>query len=60
MSKRFRSRDVDQGWLLPPSRHDFVPAGHPAHLLRGLDQVRHEWTLVCTAHNLNKLATARA
>lgn len=38
MSKTFRSWDVDQAWLLPPSLHDFVPAGHPAHLLR--DAVR--------------------
>ena len=27
-------------------------------LLRGLDQVRDEWALICTAHNLLKLATA--
>jgi transposase len=27
---------VDQVWLLPPSVHDFVPAGHPAHLVREL------------------------
>ncbi len=32
--------DVDQVWLLPPSVHDFVPAGHPAHLVRnGFDVV---------------------
>jgi transposase len=36
MSKTFRAWDVDQVWLLPPSVHDFVPAGHPAHLLREL------------------------
>lgn len=36
MSKTFRAWDVDQVWLLPPSLHDFVPAGHPAHLLREL------------------------
>jgi transposase len=36
MSKSFRSWDVDQVWLLPPSIHDFVPAGHPAHLVREL------------------------
>ncbi|MGH6942700.1 MAG: transposase, partial [Geminicoccaceae bacterium] len=36
MSKTFRAWDVDQGWLLPPSVHDFVPAGHPAHLVREL------------------------
>lgn len=27
-------------------------------LLRGLDQVRCEWAMICTAHNLLKLATA--
>jgi transposase len=25
---------VDQEWLLPASVHDFVAAGHPAHLTR--------------------------
>ena len=34
MSKTFRAWDVDQVWLLPPSVHDFVPAGHPAHFVR--------------------------
>jgi transposase len=29
---------VDQEWLLPPSVHDFVPAGHAARLIR--DRVR--------------------
>lgn len=38
MSKTFRSWDVDQGWLLPPSIHEFVPAGHLAHFVR--DTVR--------------------
>jgi transposase len=36
MSKTFRAWDVDQVWLLAPSVHDFVPAGHPAHLVREL------------------------
>jgi transposase len=36
MSKTFRAWDVDQVWLLPPSVHDFVPASHPAHLVREL------------------------
>ena len=36
MSKTYRAWDVDQVWLLPPSVHDFVPAGHPAHLVREL------------------------
>lgn len=34
MSKTFRSWVVDQAWLLPPSVHDFVPAGHAAHFVR--------------------------
>jgi hypothetical protein len=38
MSKKFRAWDVDQGWLLPPSVHDFVLAGHLAHFVR--DTVR--------------------
>jgi transposase len=36
MSKTFGAWDGDQVWLLPPSVHDFVPAGHPAHLVREL------------------------
>ena len=38
MSKTFRAWDVDQAWLLPPSVHEFVPAGHLAHFVR--DTVR--------------------
>ena len=38
MSKTFRPWDVEQGWLLPPSVHDLVPAGHLAHFVR--DTVR--------------------
>ena len=34
MSKTFRSWDVDQVWLLPPSIHDFVPSGHAAYFVR--------------------------
>jgi transposase len=34
MRKTFRAWDVDQEWLLPPSLHDFVPAGHLAHFVR--------------------------
>jgi len=38
MAKIFRCWDVDQGWLLPPSVHEFVPPGHLAHFVR--DTVR--------------------
>jgi hypothetical protein len=38
MPKTFRPWDVDQGWLLPPSAHELVPAGHLAHFVR--DTVR--------------------
>jgi transposase len=38
MAKVFRSWDVDQGWLPPPSLHEFVPPGHMAHFVR--DTVR--------------------
>ncbi len=33
--------------------------GFRQFLLRGLDQVRGEWAMICTAHNLLKLAKAR-
>src|SRR5215217_6700624 len=38
MAKTYRSWDVDQGWLLPPSVHEFVPPDHLAHFVR--DTVR--------------------
>jgi len=38
MSKTFRSWDVDQVWLFPPSVRELVPEGHLAHLVR--DTVR--------------------
>lgn len=38
MAKVFRSGDVDQGWLLPRSLHEFVPPGHMAHFVQ--DTVR--------------------
>src|SRR4028119_1372714 len=38
MVKTFRSWDVDQSWLLPPSVHEFVPPGHLARFVR--DTVR--------------------
>ena len=36
MSKVFRPWKTDEVWLLPPSVADFVPVGHPAHLIRDL------------------------
>ena len=38
MAKTFGSWDVDQGWLLPPLVHEFVPSDHLAHFVR--DTVR--------------------
>jgi transposase len=38
MSKPFRSWDLDQQWLFPPSVRELVPDGHLAHLVR--DTVR--------------------
>ena len=43
MAKNFRPWDVDQVWLLPASIYDFVPAEHPADLVR--DIVRSELDL---------------
>ena len=43
MSKSFRPWKVDEVWLLPASIQDFVPPGHPAHLIR--DIVREELDL---------------
>jgi transposase len=36
MSKVFRPWKTNEVWLLPPSVADFVPVGHPAHLVRDL------------------------
>lgn len=43
MTKSFRPWRVDEIWLLPPSVQEFVPARHPAHLIR--DIVREELDL---------------
>ena len=48
MAKTFRSWDVDQGWLLPPSVHEFVPPGHLAHFVR--DTVREALDHYFAAH----------
>lgn len=39
MANYFRSWDVEQGWLLPASAHDFVPAYHVAHFVRACRKV---------------------
>ena len=36
MTKSFRPWKVNEAWLLPPSVQEFVPAGHPAHLIRDI------------------------
>jgi transposase len=36
MTKSFRAWRVDEAWLLPPSVQEFVPADHPAHLIRDI------------------------
>lgn len=36
MAKTFKSWDVDQLVLLPPSVHELVPVGHLAHFVRDL------------------------
>jgi hypothetical protein len=36
MAKTFKSRDVDQLVLLPPSVQELVPAGHLVHVVRDL------------------------
>jgi transposase len=43
MSKTFREWNIEQGWLLPPSVMDFVPADHVAHFVR--DTVREQLDL---------------
>jgi transposase len=50
MSKTFRAWDVDQVWLLPPSVHDFVPPGHPAHLVRELVRTELDLSAVLAAY----------
>ena len=50
MAKTFRAWDVDQAWLLPPSVHDFVPAGHAAHLIRDLVRESLDLTAIFEAY----------
>jgi hypothetical protein len=58
MSKHFRPWKIDETHLLPPSIQDYVAEDHLSRLLRGIDKVKPEWALICTAHNLGKLARA--
>lgn len=53
MAKTFRSWDVAEAWLLPPSLQEFVPAGHPAHLVR--DLVREELDLSAILSSYHEL-----
>jgi transposase len=50
MSKTFRAWDVAQAWLLPRSVHDFVPAGHPAHLVRELVRAELDLSAILAAY----------
>jgi hypothetical protein len=51
MSKSFRPWDVDQGWLLPPSLHEFVPPGHLAHFVRDLVRETLDLTEILSGYN---------
>jgi hypothetical protein len=37
---------------------DQASKGFKQFLLRGIDKVKAEWAIICTAHNLTKLARA--
>jgi transposase len=50
MSKVFRPWKTDEVWLLPPSVADFVPAGHPAHLIRDLVSEELDLTTIMSAY----------
>ena len=52
MAKTFRPWDLEQGWLLPPSIHDFVPPEHLAHFVR--DTVREELDLSAILNEYNE------
>ena len=54
---RYRLRKIT---IEPVFGHIKQARGFRQFLLRGLGQVRHEWALICIAHNLNKLTVARA
>jgi hypothetical protein len=46
---------VDQVWRLPPSVHDFLPPGHPAHRVREL--VRRELDLAAILTDADEALT---
>lgn len=54
---RFRLRKQTAEPVFGQTKH---ARGFRQFLMRGLDRVRGEWSLVCTAHNLLKLAAAEA
>jgi hypothetical protein len=57
----FRSRYRFRKQIVEPVFGQIKQArGFRQFLLRGLTAVRHEWALVCTAHNLAKLTRALA
>ena len=51
MSKVFRPWTPDEAWLLPPSVLDFVPAGHPAHVVRELVTEEFDLSAIIAAYS---------
>ncbi len=41
---------MDEAWLLPPSVPEFVPAGHPAPLVRGIVAEELDLAAILSAH----------
>jgi transposase len=50
MTKSFRPWQVDEAWLLPPSVQEFVPEGHPAHLVRDIVAEELDLSAILSAH----------
>ena len=50
MTKSFRAWRVDEVWLLPPSVQEFVPEGHPAHLVRDLVAEELDLSIILAAY----------
>ena len=50
MSKTFRPWEVEQRWLLPPSVHELVPAGHMAHFVRDTVREQLDLTAILSAY----------